>query len=761
MIERIQGQWDDTDDLARTFKEFVDEKDLFSDDIKNPESESSKRIYESIKEMRMSNIVNDPFTKNFKGKVLEQLLSDPQIFAFFIHWATRNDKKALDSDEITDGYSGLDLEEKDVISFILEHYGEDEDTSRVKTKFKGALRLLKEKVGKDDEFLEIEKAALHFLVPNKPMYRIFDIDDIKELKGFTGEWLVQEKYDGMRIQIHKIDNKVKIYSYNEKDITKECPEQVKVMENKHFGECILDGELMLFDGDEPLHRAEVVSRIFKDKKSNAELRAHVFDIMRHDDDDTTATPLRERIAILFNNYSQHSEEKLAFPSKKDTKIADNLSDVEKYSKEIMEIPTAEGVVLKDIESTYFVGTKKNPKWIKWKKFVDLDLIVLEKSKTKSDMFSYTLGAGPLSEKEAESYDSNEIEGNNYINVGKSLNTKIDVKVGSIVRVKVDEVKESNKSFRLFNSKIIEIPEVEHPDKLITLKLLSADTKKSISYNVKALEKGIHITDNVHGDAILKFDLDGFPQYNLMAKNAILDIDEWKSQVTDVHKALKGELRSGIINLLKKHGELTINEIANHIDKNSKLESLYKELFKSDIKLLRRYMINQAMDYFDYDDKSKKFDAKEDIIEKYKTPDDLREGIFKLYEREDGNLQFLIKLSDKLLAWTIKINSMDDVFNLFGKSKKFPSRVETNISKEKLIDEGDIELGVQRDGYHEYLLSGNKFESKLHLRVVPYKDGEYWVAFTGVETKRVDEESDEGLWNITEDKYKDLDFSGLD
>ena len=86
-----------------------------------------------------------------------------------------------------------------------------------------------------------------FVVPNKPMYRIFEIDDIKELKGFSGNWYIQEKYDGMRIQIHKIDEQVKIYSFEGDDITSKCPEQVKIMKAKHFGDCILDGELLLFN----------------------------------------------------------------------------------------------------------------------------------------------------------------------------------------------------------------------------------------------------------------------------------------------------------------------------------------------------------------------------------------------------------------------------------------------------------------------------------------------------------------------------------
>ena len=43
------------------------------------------------------------------------------------------------------------------------------------------------------------------------MYRIFELDDLKEIKGLSGEFVVQEKYDGMRIQIHKIGDKIKIH----------------------------------------------------------------------------------------------------------------------------------------------------------------------------------------------------------------------------------------------------------------------------------------------------------------------------------------------------------------------------------------------------------------------------------------------------------------------------------------------------------------------------------------------------------------------
>lgn len=47
------------------------------------------------------------------------------------------------------------------------------------------------------------KEDIDFIIPNKPMYRIFELDDMKDIKGLSGEYVVQEKYDGMRIQIQK------------------------------------------------------------------------------------------------------------------------------------------------------------------------------------------------------------------------------------------------------------------------------------------------------------------------------------------------------------------------------------------------------------------------------------------------------------------------------------------------------------------------------------------------------------------------------
>ena len=796
-VKSIRTQFDTIDNFTRELKKFVNEKDLFDDKAEDPESVAAKNLYDAVKALRFeSKEINDPFIDQLGDEVVDTLLDNTGIFAIFIHYALRGhsiplpskawEKHNLKSDEITQGAMGLDLELEDIPLYISEHYGEGKDTRRIKTKFKGALRALKkvyleeftptqwEKLVAIDikkaEKSEEEKSSISFIIPNKPMYRIFQIEDLEQLKGFSGEWVVQEKYDGMRVQLHKINNRIKIFSYNQKDITDKCGEQVEQLKKKHFGDCILDAELVLFDGDEPLHRAAAVSHIFKKENENLQVKIHVFDIMRHDDKDLHEEPLRERINILLYQYSQHSSEELVFPSKKDTRIADSIKEVESYSDAIMKLPASEGVVIKDIESTYHISTKQNAKWIKWKKFVDLDVIVLKKRTTKSNLNSYTIGIGPVTAEQAREYNTFDLDDKAYVPVGKALNTKESVDIGEIVRVKVDEVKKTKEGFSLYSAKVIEIPEVTQTDKLSTLELLATKTKKSIwadldkPFQLRPLKKSKKdiITDEIHGEAevIFKEDLDGFTVYGfeadeLMAKNALYNIDVWKDELEYTIKSVRSELRVAIKNKLTEWGEpVEFEEIKDYVIEHH-LDTFESAAFNSDLRALKKWLIKQ--EDITYHSAMDNFEAKSDIIEK-QPKQNPKEGKFTIQERKDGNLDFIIHTGDKLMAWLFDIEDTQDIYNLFGKSGKFPAKVLTsNVKPGKVIDTGKLILGVQKHGYHEYKLEGDKFETRLHLRVVPIDEKDTWITWTGKKQTMLNENEDKGIWDITEDRYKKLDL----
>ena len=596
-----------------------------------------------------------------------------------------------------------------------------------------------------------------FIVPNKPMYRIFEIDDMKEINGFTGEYIVQEKYDGLRVQLHKFKDKVTIYSFNGKDITDKMGKAVKVLEKKEFPNCILDGEAILYKGDEPLIRADTLSHVNKKEETeDAEIKIQVFDILHFEDDSVVTKKLEERMQIMMQNFSSLSDEYLVFPNKKNTREADSLEEIEEYAKEIMQNPTSEGVVIKDSKSSYVIGKKKNPKWIKWKKFVDLDVVVLEVKENKNGTVNYMVGVGPVEE---DTPKVQELENEFYMNVGKTTNTKITASVGDIIRVKVDEVQGNpKKGFSLYNANVVEKPETVQPDKLVTLEFLTKDGKKSLEdYSIEALTKSYTITDGIHGTAILKgeinvdgFTFHGFAENNLMSKNAGADIDIWKKELKIAYGKDNGRFFTFIQQLLRE-GPANVETLSKKVKEHD--AGLVNRLFGSKVEqgVLNRLREGGEAYGIIYEKRGKKFSIDDKTINKEEKP----KGKFEIWKGEDDSLSFVIKYRDNEMSWNIDVEDEEEIYDLLGEAGKYPATVTNKPDKEKLLERGNLSFGANRHGYHEYLLSGPETKGKMHFRVLPVDDKKMWLAWTGYETKPAPESSDEGLIDINEDKYAKL------
>tara|TARA_R110000803_G_scaffold56289_5_gene113576 strand:+ start:1291 stop:3381 length:2091 start_codon:yes stop_codon:yes gene_type:complete len=591
-----------------------------------------------------------------------------------------------------------------------------------------------------------------FIEPNKPMYRIFEIDDMKEIKGLTSDYIVQEKYDGLRIQIHKFDNKVKIYTFNAQDITDKMPKCVKILEDRVFPNCILDAEAVMYNEDKPLVRADTLAHINKKITEEADIRAHVFDIMYFEDKSIVGDKLEERIMILMKNFSANADECVLFPNKSNTREADSLAEIEEYSRDIMNNPASEGVVIKDAKSSYVIGKKKNPKWIKWKKFVDLDVIVLDKTENKNGTFGYTMGIGPVEE---DSVKAVEMEGDFYMNVGKTTNTKESVEVGTIIRVTADEIMGNpKKGFSLFNTKFHEIPEVKLPDKLITLEFLTTGAKKSLGdYTIEALTKSYEITDGIHGSAKLHTDVDlegfifhGFKDQNLMSKNALVDIDFWKQELKEAYGKDNGRFFVFVKQLLIEYGTLSSNDIFIRATKHDPkmINRLFGNTEKSENKMKERLM--KAGDNYGIVYSSGKFSHDDDVLVKAET----QKAEFELWVAKNGYLHFVIIYKGKQMCWEIQVKGEKEIYDFLGEAGKYPCKAIKIIDKETLLERGSMIMGAQRKGYHEYILNGKETKTKLHCRYLPVKDKEMWLAWTGYETKPAPKSSDAGLFNIYED-----------
>ena len=591
-----------------------------------------------------------------------------------------------------------------------------------------------------------------FIDPNKPMYRIFSIDDLKEIKGLTGEYIIQEKYDGLRVQVHKKGKDITIYSFKGNDITSKFSKCVKYLKEKDTKDFILDGEAVLYKDGEPLVRADTLAHINKKVESEEDIKIHVFDIMHYDEERVAMEKMEDRMKILIGEFSGLSNEVVLFPTKQNTREADSYEEIEEYAMEIMKNPTSEGVVIKDAKSSYVIGKKKNPKWIKWKKVIDLDVLVLSKRKNKNSSFTYIVGVGPVDENTPK---AKEYEGKFYAEVGKTTNTKVNVDEGKIIRVKVDEVMgNEKKGFSLYNAQFHEIPEVTESDKLITLEFLTKNGKKSLAdYTVEALKKSYTLTDGVHG--IVKMNIEpnmdglifhGFKEKNLMSKNAYPDMEVWKKQIKRAYGKDNGRFMVFVQNILIKEGTKSLQDIYKRGVEHD--PDLMNRLFgdENGMKKMKQRLMEagdaygiKGKDRFFYDDK---------VLAKMEE----KEAEFMMWLGKDEKIYFTVKHEDFDNNWAVDIESKDNIYDFLGEAGKYPVELVSVIQDDMLIDKGNLMLGAQRHGYHEYILNGKDIQSKLHIRYLPVKEEKMWLAWTGYETKPTPEDSDEGLNDARADKF---------
>ena len=152
LIDKIREDFDGLNEFSSELKNYLDEEVVFSEQVKDATSHQASELFKQIKNLRFnSKEVNDTIATQMGDKVIDNLVKTPEIYAMFIHYALRSHAHAIgekawvnlghNPDTITEGANGLDLAIDDIPLYIIEHYGDDSDSNRVKPKFKGALEL--------------------------------------------------------------------------------------------------------------------------------------------------------------------------------------------------------------------------------------------------------------------------------------------------------------------------------------------------------------------------------------------------------------------------------------------------------------------------------------------------------------------------------------------------------------------------------------------------------------------------------------------
>jgi DNA ligase-1 len=212
----------------------------------------------------------------------------------------------------------------------------------------------------------LEAVGLEVLRPIGPMLASTAANVADAIAGL-GLSSVEWKLDGVRLQVHKRGDDVRIFTRNLNDITDRMPEVVEVIRGIPVDQVVLDGEgLTLTEDLRPRPFQDVMSRVGRRTgQPTAQIGAHFFDCLHLDGEDLLDRPLLERLAAL---------ERVAGP----WRIPGEVTDDPAAAEEVLRASLAaghEGVVVKGATSPYEAG-RRGKSWRKVKVARTFDLVVL-------------------------------------------------------------------------------------------------------------------------------------------------------------------------------------------------------------------------------------------------------------------------------------------------------------------------------------------------------------------------------------------------
>ena len=221
--------------------------------------------------------------------------------------------------------------------------------------------------------------ALNFISikPGRPVKSMLTqrVESFEELeKRVQGKKAAEEKYDGERIQIHKIGDEIKAFSRRLEDITSQYPDITEaVKKSVHAKEIVLDGEIVAYAEVEkdsnrieefyPFQNLMQRRRKYEIEKYREKLPVAVFffDILYLNGESLLKKPYPERRALLEVNVGEQGIVHLAKRT-----VTENIEEIEDFFNETVE-KGLEGIVVKSMSSSsIYEAGKRSWFWFKWK-----------------------------------------------------------------------------------------------------------------------------------------------------------------------------------------------------------------------------------------------------------------------------------------------------------------------------------------------------------------------------------------------------------
>ena len=229
----------------------------------------------------------------------------------------------------------------------------------------------------------VSAIKIELFIPIRPMLAERVQTSKEALEKVSGKAAVEFKLDGERVQIHRGDKKVQIFSRSLENITHYYPDVAEASRTITLRNFIIEAEVVAINKytEEFLPFQELMHRRRKydiDKNvENYPVSVNVFDILYASGRDKTNLPYIERRALLKDTITNSVDRRLTLIQQR---IVSSVDQLEKFMAKSIEYG-CEGLVVKQTNSPYRAGARGFA-WIKIKReyrseLVDtLDLVII-------------------------------------------------------------------------------------------------------------------------------------------------------------------------------------------------------------------------------------------------------------------------------------------------------------------------------------------------------------------------------------------------
>jgi DNA ligase-1 len=213
--------------------------------------------------------------------------------------------------------------------------------------------------------------TLRPLVAVEPMLAATAGDLAAALADLGGELAAEWKLDGVRVQLHRLGDEVRVFTRSLRDVTQVSPELVAFARGLAADSFVLDGEVVSFQGDgKPLPFQDLMSQFATEELAMAappgRVEAFFFDLLYLDGELLTERPDRERRARLEALVGRER----AIPRR----IVGDVAAARAALEEAI-AHGHEGLVLKALDAPYAAG-RRGGWWRKLKPAHTVDLVIL-------------------------------------------------------------------------------------------------------------------------------------------------------------------------------------------------------------------------------------------------------------------------------------------------------------------------------------------------------------------------------------------------